>query len=62
MTALTQFVASFADLNRRHNFDERAAIHQFEGKADLHLAERMAFKEELKMDVPEEFITPGVNP
>jgi hypothetical protein len=60
MTALTQFVASFADLNQRHNFDERAAIHFYDGKADLHLAERLAYKDVFGLDAPEEFLAGGV--
>ena len=45
MTALTRYVFHFADSRQFHAFEERAAIHEFDGKAERDEAERLAFKE-----------------
>ena len=45
MTDLTRYVFHFADSRQFHAFEERAAIHEFDGKASRDEAERLAFLE-----------------
>lgn len=52
-TPLTRYVQSFADMTQLYDFNERSAIHQFDGGASIHAAERMAYVEIFKMNVPE---------